>query len=234
MITREDILWRTNHVWAEGSVPYSQSAVHQPDGYRQDCSGYVSLCWDSGPQGGNTVTMVGPVMHEISPVDLAPGDAIGRCGPGTEGDNGHIQLFEGWAGDGALYIWEQAGGTWGPQRRWLSAIPWGYKPYRFNEVGAEGMSEREAQLAATWTTSGSDQNGYPSGFPEADSVKNYSNRFIEERMNTRMDQLAASVRAGFEQVEGRMRSLGALSEELEVLLRRLVRQHHTDAPDNEG
>jgi hypothetical protein len=233
LLTEADILYRAHTVWPPGTVPYSQSNVHQPDGYRADCSGYVSMCWDTGPAGGNTVNMVGAVMYEISPADLAPGDAIGKCGPGTEGDYGHIQLFEGWAGDGALWIWEQAGGTWGPQRRWLSAIPWGYKPYRFNQKGDEGMSEREAQLAASWTTSGSDQTGYPEGFVEADSVKEYSNRFVEQRFNARMDALAAQVRSGFATVDGQIRSLGSLANELEVLLRRLARQHVQQPPEND-
>lgn len=231
MLTAEDILYRAHTVWPPGTVPYSQSAIHQPDGYRADCSGYVSMCWDTGPAGGNTVSMVGEDMFEISPVDLAPGDAIGKCGPNTAGDYGHIQLFEGWAGDGALYIWEQAGGTWGPQRRRLSAIPYGYKPYRFNQKGDSGMSEREAQLAATWTTSGSDQTGYPAGWPEADSVKNYSNRFIEERANQRIDALAERVRTGFAASDTQVRSLGALLEEAMVLLRRLARQHVQQPPD---
>lgn len=225
---RTDVMHRAQTVWPPGSVPYSQSAIHQPDGYRADCSGYVSMCWHTGPAGGNTVTMVGPVMHEIAPVDLAPGDAIGKCGPGTEGDFGHIQLFEAWAGGGALWIWEQAGGTRGPVRRKLSAIPWGYKPWRFNNIEETGMSERDAQLAATWTTSGSDEHGYPSGFPEADSVKNYSNRFIEERLNDRLDSLANNIRSSFATVDDQIRSIGALAGELEVLLRRLARQHSDD------
>ena len=48
-ITRDQIMQRAQ-VWVDEKVPYSQSAT--TNGYRQDCSGYVSYCWASSTSGG--------------------------------------------------------------------------------------------------------------------------------------------------------------------------------------
>ena len=44
-ISRNTIMSRAQ-VWVDEAVPYSQTDYH--DGYRQDCSGYVSYCWETG------------------------------------------------------------------------------------------------------------------------------------------------------------------------------------------
>ena len=144
-ITRSEVLQRAQTVWPMGRVPYSQTRIHQPDGYRQDCSGYVSMCWAipltaPGSWGGmNTVSLVTDGwMHEIKPGDIKPGDAIGRCGPGTAGNVGHVQLFTGWLtttdhSDSHYYCLEQTGGGAGPNKR-LHDWPSGYRAYRFKDI----------------------------------------------------------------------------------------------------
>lgn len=222
MSTRNDVLWNTTHIWAPGTVPYSQSAIHYPDGYRQDCSGYVSLCWQSGPQGGSTVTLVEDgTMYAIAEDQLLPGDAVGYCGPGTWGDYGHIQTFEGWDGDG-YWVWEQTGGGWGPHHNFYSGRPswYGYSGWRFVNIQGDeedGMSQREAELAATWTTTGSDVSGWASGYPEADSVKTYANRQVEERLTAKLSDVSTmaydanvslrDVIAALRRIERRLRDL---------------------------
>ena len=52
-ITRDQIMSRAQ-VWVDQKVPYSQSQTK--DGYRQDCSGYVSYSWASSTSGGGHVT----------------------------------------------------------------------------------------------------------------------------------------------------------------------------------
>ena len=42
-ITREQVIARGMH-WVKKRVPYSQRRYHQ--GYRQDCSGFVSMAWN--------------------------------------------------------------------------------------------------------------------------------------------------------------------------------------------
>lgn len=150
MITRSEVIRRASTFWPIGTVPYSQAAIHTPTGYRQDCSGYVSMCWGIPPNaapggwgGLNTVTLVtGGWMKEIPPADLRPGDAVGVCGPGTGGDNGHIVIFEKWLNqdpnDDHYWLFEQAGGQRGPEHRVVNypydANTPGWKAWRFRDI----------------------------------------------------------------------------------------------------
>lgn len=149
-ITRKQVIARAASMWPANGVPYSQDTIHQPTGYRQDCSGFVSMCWAIPPNaapggwgGLSTVTLVtGGWMYEISPSDLRPGDAVGICGPGSAGDDGHIVLFERWASDAenesAYWMYEQAGGRKGPVHR-VVEYPYGgpygaWRAYRFRDI----------------------------------------------------------------------------------------------------
>lgn len=76
-------LERINH-----RIGYSQSAT--TNGYRDDCSGFVSAAWGLQPPGLNTWGLMGSsVAHPISKDELQPGDAL------IAGD--HTVLFGGWA-----------------------------------------------------------------------------------------------------------------------------------------
>src|ERR1700745_2036690 len=95
-IARSEGIRRGGTLSPLGHVPYSQMTVRNP-GWRTDCSGYVSMCLDlPGPE----LTKVTPVeagdIHEITPDRLRPGDLVGRCGPGTGGDAGHVVVFDRW------------------------------------------------------------------------------------------------------------------------------------------
>lgn len=139
-ITRSEVVRRARWSWPLGSVPYSQTARWR-DGYRQDCSGYVDMCLGipPGPGGGpNTVSLVTDGwVRKIGPGELKPGDLIGRCGPGTAGDAGHVQLFTGWANtdpsDSHYDCFEQTGGGNGPHYQ-RHDWPTGYEAYRFRGI----------------------------------------------------------------------------------------------------
>lgn len=73
--------------WVNKKVPYSQSGTH--DGYRTDCSGFVSMAWELSKPGLTTYTMH-TVAHNIAKDQLQPGDAL-NC------DSEHIVLFAGWS-----------------------------------------------------------------------------------------------------------------------------------------
>lgn len=85
---RVDILQRAFH-WVDDDVPYSQSDEYE--GYRTDCSGFVSMCWDAGEPGETTASFPdsGKVQMLDSFDDLVPGDAIDAPGH-------HVVLFVGW------------------------------------------------------------------------------------------------------------------------------------------
>jgi hypothetical protein len=76
--------------WVDAHVPYSQTSTH--DGYRTDCSGFVSMCWLLAKPGLTTFTMH-TVARDITKAELQPGDAM-NC------DSRHIVLFAGWADAG--------------------------------------------------------------------------------------------------------------------------------------
>lgn len=73
--------------WVDKHVPYSQTGSH--DGYRTDCSGFVSMCWQLSKPGQTTSTLHN-FANNITKNDLLPGDAI-IC------EGHHVALFAGWS-----------------------------------------------------------------------------------------------------------------------------------------
>ena len=131
-----------------GPVPYSQSAYL--NGWRTDCSGYVSMAWNlrtgASPTGKpinhNTDSLLrggygtpGPVVKPISWDQIKAGDAIGFLGAGSIGDAGHVMLFEKWtsAAHSAYWVYEQAGDG-GTHHRTHPVSYNHYKPYRYNSI----------------------------------------------------------------------------------------------------
>jgi len=158
MTTRQDSYSRVKTVWPYAGVPYSQSTIHQPDGYRQDCSGFVCMAVGlpldtPGSWGGlSTVTMVtSGLWRKLATWDeLTMGDAVMIGGPGTGGNDGHVMWFEAWLNsdpnDSRAYIWEQAGGGDGPRRRLVdlaSAVGQGYLPYAYTGWGESPVPSPE-------------------------------------------------------------------------------------------
>lgn len=100
-------MMRARYGWTHKSVDFDAAKVHQPSGYRQDAAGFVCMAWDvplSAPHswgGLTTITLDSDGWaHEIEPIDMKPGDALGLLGPwsvGTEG--GVIVIFEHWLND---------------------------------------------------------------------------------------------------------------------------------------
>lgn len=130
IISRNRIMLRARYGWEQGTVPFSKTAFHQPDGYRTDAAGYVSMCWDiplDAPHswgGMSTLSLDSDGWaKEISPIELRPGDAMGYLGPGSVGsDGGVIVIFECWLNNdyttNYIMCWEQLPeGSPGPVRR---------------------------------------------------------------------------------------------------------------------
>jgi hypothetical protein len=75
--------------WLDAKVQYNQAAQHE--GYRTDCSGFVSMCWDIGGPGSNTSLFAsgkGKAKVLGSYDELLPADALLR--------SGHVILFLAW------------------------------------------------------------------------------------------------------------------------------------------
>ncbi|MHB8418492.1 MAG: GH25 family lysozyme [Myxococcales bacterium] len=80
-----------------GRVWYSQSSY--TDGYRQDCSGFVSYVWNIGTSDTTYSLAGGPWNNDLSTriswSQLTPGDAINFPGDWQAG-TGHVELWGGW------------------------------------------------------------------------------------------------------------------------------------------
>ena len=176
MITRDEIMRRaTMAPWEPETVEYDMGVSPEfPTG--ADCSAYVTWCWNARGD-FNTETLVSSgLMYEI-PFDSAlQGDAMGHCGPGTSGANGHIQLFDKWLNDDPndshYYCWQQNGVGLGPHYD-LVDMESNYKAYRFtgvNEstestVSTEGTemayTKRDNASGSVWLCDGFRRKGVP-------------------------------------------------------------------------
>lgn len=95
-ITQNDVLKRGKS-WVDKKVPYSQSRYH--NGYRQDCSGFVSMAWKLNTS--YTTRSIHTKARRIGTKSLRAGDAVLRPG--------HIVLFVSWKDKkrGTFYAYEQ-------------------------------------------------------------------------------------------------------------------------------
>lgn len=131
-------------------VAYSMEPPYHSDGYRRDCSGYVSMAWGLGKPGATTVTLDSTYAREIDKGDLQPGDILLKA---LSGANGHVVLFESWVDDSQSEYWglEQVGGSTRETIRRRIPYPYfgsnAYVPYRwerFNESGGGGGASNTA------------------------------------------------------------------------------------------
>ena len=119
--------------WLDDDVPYSQSASHE--GYRTDCSGFVSMCWSLGRSSNTSAFYGGDANKRLGSYDdLLVADALVK--------QGHIVLFLGWndaAKTGACVL-EQASTASDMQfrvRSRSSLVADGYKAIRANVLASE-------------------------------------------------------------------------------------------------
>ncbi|WP_143261780.1 NlpC/P60 family protein [Allokutzneria sp. NRRL B-24872] len=143
-IARAEIIRRAR-VWltanAGGKVPYSQKRKWR-DGYRQDCSGYVSMAWKlpKGKYGGtNTVGLAQSYTTKITKADLKAGDVL-LDWHGTKRTR-HVVLFDKWTSASRTHYWgyDQSGSQGGTAYR---KIPYPYftskgqwEPRRSKNIG---------------------------------------------------------------------------------------------------
>jgi hypothetical protein len=91
---RDAIIGRAK-LWVDAQVPYNQNG--QRDGYRTDCSGFVSYAWqlkvNGQPVSPDTVTLGTTYTVDTSFSALQPGDIINNERPGN---SGHVVMFINW------------------------------------------------------------------------------------------------------------------------------------------
>jgi hypothetical protein len=117
--------------------------------YVTDCSGYVSMALHLTTT-YNTVALPS-VVTRISKDQLQPGDLLGVLGPNTEGNAGHVLIFDGWANSGHTQYnaWENSGDA-GVHHLTIPYPYWPntsgpaaslYEPYRYDHIsgGSTGV-----------------------------------------------------------------------------------------------
>ncbi len=133
-IDRTTIINRAK-LWLDAQVPYSMSE-YWTDGYRQDCSGYVSMAWNLGSN--EWTGSLDKFATKITKDELLPGDMLLFHNPADPNNGSHVVLFGGWVDQTRTHYvaYEQTR----PTTRKL-ATPYGYwtnsakyVPYRFNGV----------------------------------------------------------------------------------------------------
>ncbi|WP_432133207.1 MULTISPECIES: peptidoglycan-binding protein [unclassified Streptomyces] len=90
--TRADIIRRAR-TWVAAKVPYSMTA-YWSDGYRQDCSGFVSMAWNL--PGNEWTGSLGQYGTRIAKEDLQPGDILLFHNPADPQKGSHVVIFGGW------------------------------------------------------------------------------------------------------------------------------------------
>ncbi|MEU1038638.1 peptidoglycan-binding protein [Streptomyces sp. NPDC005907] len=161
--TRAEIINRANK-WVAAEVPYSMTK-YWSDGYRQDCSGFVSMAWNL-PRNEWTGSL--PTFGvRTTKGALEPGDILLFHNPSNPENGSHVVVFGGWADSTHTYYlaYEQTR----PYTRKLSTpyAYWSnsdrYLAYRYKGL-AEGAAG-EPGPAAPADPGGSD--GKSSRFPGA-------------------------------------------------------------------
>jgi hypothetical protein len=121
-ITRPEVLKRA-HSWIKKRVPYSQSSYYQ--GYRQDCSGFVSMAWKL--KSSYTSSSIQGTARKVKMSKLQPGDAVRRPG--------HVEIFGGWKNLKKRQYWALEESTWGqPALRRVKTFKSGYTALRLRGI----------------------------------------------------------------------------------------------------
>ncbi|MFF4500154.1 peptidoglycan-binding protein [Streptomyces sp. NPDC001401] len=146
--TRAEIIKRARK-WLDARVPYSMEA-YWSDGYRQDCSGYVSMAW--GLLGNEWTGSLDHFGERVTKAELQPGDILLFHNPANPQRGSHVVIFGGWKnGAHTKYTaYEQT-----PPRTRRKATPYAYWsqsgryiPYRYKGLKADAEGPAPGKPAA--------------------------------------------------------------------------------------
>lgn len=136
-LSREEVLERSQS-WIDEQVPYSQSKFHENQfgTYRQDCSGFVSMCWqlDRSYTTANILTKAKRIESHDA---LEPGDALWF----RQTDHGHMALFVRWSDSARtkpVMREERKTGTVCLERVWTPTWASEFEAIRANNLGTGG------------------------------------------------------------------------------------------------
>ncbi|MFJ8669083.1 peptidoglycan-binding protein [Streptomyces sp. NPDC093600] len=90
--TRSEIINRAKR-WVNVQVPYSMER-YWSDGYRQDCSGYISMAWSL--RANEWTGSLDRFGERIDRTELQPGDILLFHNPANPTKGSHVTIFGGW------------------------------------------------------------------------------------------------------------------------------------------
>ncbi|GAA2337633.1 peptidoglycan-binding protein [Streptomyces kunmingensis] len=147
--TRASIINRAK-TWVAAKVPYDMNKFWK-DGYRQDCSGYVSMAWDL--PGNEWTGSLAAFGTRITKAELQPGDILLFHNPANPEKGSHVTIFGGWTDyTRSSYIaYEQT--RPGTRRQSTPYAYWSnssrYLAYRYKGVRAGSTAGSGSSAAAT-------------------------------------------------------------------------------------
>ncbi|MFF9778982.1 peptidoglycan-binding protein [Streptomyces sp. NPDC013978] len=158
--TRAEIIGRAKK-WIADEVPYSMRK-YWSDGYRQDCSGFVSMAWNL--PGNEWTGSLDKFAQRISKDRLEPGDMLLFHNPKNPRQGSHVVLFGGWTDHTRTrYIAYESARPYArrqatPYAYWNNANR--YVPYRYKGLIPDGTGSPDD---GTDTADGSDDAANGSG-----------------------------------------------------------------------
>ncbi|WP_405853734.1 peptidoglycan-binding protein [Streptomyces sp. NBC_00090] len=90
--TRAEIINRAK-LWVTAQVPYSMEK-YWSDGYRQDCSGFISMAWNL--RSNEWTGSLDRFAERIDRTELQPGDILLFHNPANPTRGSHVTIFGGW------------------------------------------------------------------------------------------------------------------------------------------
>ncbi|OIJ62697.1 peptidoglycan-binding protein [Streptomyces mangrovisoli] len=151
--TRTEIIKRARK-WVTERVPYDMEA-YWSDGYRQDCSGFVSMAW--GLPGNEWTGSLDQYGTRISKGALEPGDMLLFHNPDDPEKGSHVVLFGGWTDSShtTYTVYEetppQARSQPTPYPYWSNGdkyVPYRYKGLTSGAAGAEAARDAKDPAGA--------------------------------------------------------------------------------------
>ncbi|MEV8095733.1 peptidoglycan-binding protein [Kitasatospora sp. NPDC085879] len=196
--TSEEIVARAQG-WVDQKVPYSMSR-YWSDGYRQDCSGFISMAWGLGSS--QTTWTLPNFADRIGKDDLQPGDALIYNDSANPQGGSHAVLFGGWTDSSHTKYTAYEQTSPNTIKRATPYAYWShsgqYLPYRYR--GISTGTDEEAFPGLTWFGRGQ-SNPYVKRLGEL-LVKRGAGRFYTEAPDSVWSDADRRATEAFQQAQG--------------------------------
>ncbi|MER5595839.1 peptidoglycan-binding protein [Streptomyces sp. NPDC002265] len=165
--TRTEIVNRAKK-WLDAKVPYSMNA-YWSDGYRQDCSGFVSMAWSL--PGNEWTGSLGQYGERVTKDTVRPGDMLLFHNTKDPQKGSHVVIFGGWTDYTHTYYtaYEQTPphtrrqGT--PYAYWSHSDK--YVAYRYKGLASEAAATKPAGSGGKLITAGGQPGTGATPYPGA-------------------------------------------------------------------